>query len=205
VPASRAVIGNGGRKWILGVLAVALLMAARADTARAALVPCKAAGGGHYNCQFYVAGDGRTGGAPVQAASGAVVGDLHQGTNWVVCQRTGGRVTSGAYFNDKWAWTLADNLRWGWVNAVYARGGDNDSGFGGGVPACGAAQGLPPGGGAPSPAPIPPAGPLLPAPADEGWKTCRSPGCARRGSSMSRRVPRSASARPSGPAMPRGA
>jgi hypothetical protein len=157
------------------VLAVVVLAATRVDAAMAAPVPCKAAGGGHLNCQFYVAGNGRSGGSPVQAASAAVVGYLHQGTNWVVCQRTGGRVASGPYFNNKWAWTLADNLRWGWVNAVYARGGDNDSGFGGGVPACGAAQGLPPGGGTASPAPIPPAGPLLPAPADEGWKTCRSP------------------------------
>jgi hypothetical protein len=63
------------------VLAVVVLAATRVDAAMAAPVPCKAAGGGHLNCQFYVAGNGRSGGSPVQAASAAVVGYLHQGTN----------------------------------------------------------------------------------------------------------------------------
>jgi hypothetical protein len=48
------------------VLAVVVLAATRVDAAAAAPVPCKAAGGGHYNCQFYVAGNGRSGGTPWQ-------------------------------------------------------------------------------------------------------------------------------------------
>jgi hypothetical protein len=86
------------------------------------------------------------------------VGFLHAGTNWVVCQRVGARVRSGPYFNNNWAWTLADDLKWGWVNAVYASGGDNDGPFGGGVPPCGTKHGSPPGAAsaAPAPAPKPP-------------------------------------------------
>jgi hypothetical protein len=85
------------------------------------------------------------------------VGFLHKGRNWVLCQQVGGRETSGAYFNDNWAWTLADNNRAGWINAVYASGGDNDGAFGG-VPACNGAHGNAPGG-APAPAPGPQPGP----------------------------------------------
>jgi len=90
-----------------------------------------------------------------------LVGTLHKGTNWVICQRTGGQARSGAYYNNNWAWTLSDQNTWGWVNAVYAQGGDNNGAFGG-VPACGGAHGNPPGTTTfPEPAPIddPPVGP----------------------------------------------
>lgn len=33
-------------------------------------------------------------------------------------------MTVGAFFNNNWAWTVADNNKSGWVNAVYASGGD---------------------------------------------------------------------------------
>lgn len=146
-------------------LAIAATMALCAgDAAAAAPVPCTAIGGGKFNCNFYVAGDGRTGGAPVQAGS-TTVGYLHKGTNWVICQQVGGRVTVGRYYNNNWAWTLADNLKWGWVNAVHASGGDNDGPFGGGVPNCNNAHGAPPG--APAPPPPAPPGPSQPGfPAD---------------------------------------
>ncbi|HLM49952.1 MAG TPA: DUF2599 domain-containing protein [Solirubrobacteraceae bacterium] len=171
-------------RWALAVVlaAAACGVLPTAAGAAPAPVPCTPSGGGRHTCQFYVPGDGRTGGAPVQGADGRVVGYLHQGANWVVCQETGGRVTSGQHHNDKWAWTLADNLRWGWVNAVYARGGDNDGGFGG-VPGCGGAHGRPPGLAALAPAPAPPPAPgaaepapaPAPAPAQPAWRSCRSP------------------------------
>ena len=140
----------------LAVICGAALASAGLATA-ADPAPCSARSDGKYTCRFYVPGDGRSGGAPVQAAGGSVVGYLHKGANWVVCQRVGGRVRSGPYVNNNWAWTLADNLRWGWVNAVYASGGDNDGPFGG-VRGCGTRYGAPPGGSSsgPAPAPAPP-------------------------------------------------
>jgi hypothetical protein len=140
--------------------AVACVAIGSAEAVAAAPVPCSSIGGGKYNCTFYVAA-----GSPVQAANGAVVGTLHKGTNWVICQQVGGRVNSGPYFNSNWAWTLADNNNWGWVNAVYASGGDNDGPFGGGVPPCNNAHGAPPngaGGGAPPPPPPPSTGKFKP-------------------------------------------
>jgi lysophospholipase L1-like esterase len=140
---------NAVQRWGGLALAVGLALAGAAQPAAAVPVPvpvpvpCKAIHDGKYDCHFYVAGNGRTGGAPVQSSRGKVVGYLHAGRNWVVCQRAGGRVRSAAYFNKYWAWTLADNGKRGWVNAVYARGGDNDGPFGG-VRSCGAKYGRPP-------------------------------------------------------------
>jgi hypothetical protein len=143
-------------RFALAVVAAAAAGGAFAPGAAAAApVPCTAIGGGKFNCSFYVAGDGRTAGSPVQVGS-TTVGYLHKGTNWVVCQQVGGRVTVGRYYNNNWAWTLADNSRWGWVNAVHASGGDNDGPFGGGVPNCANAHGAPPGGGGSVPTPPPP-------------------------------------------------
>lgn len=119
---------------------------------------CQPIGGGKFNCSFYVAGDGRSGGTPVQLGA-TTVGYLHRGTNYVLCQQGGGRVTVGGYFNSNWAWTIADNGKPGWVNAVYASGGDNDGPFGG-VPPCNGSHGSPPGG--PSNAPSGPVGGGLP-------------------------------------------
>jgi lysophospholipase L1-like esterase len=125
--------------------AVGVGLVSAGPSAAANPAPCTSRGGGKYDCRFYVPGDGHSGGSPVQASDGAKVGFLHAGTNWVICQRVGARVRSGPYFNDNWAWTLADNLKWGWVNAVHASGGDNDGPFGGGVPNCGTKHGSPPG------------------------------------------------------------
>ena len=128
----------------LALAAAAIAGSPGSAAAAPATVPCSSAGSGaggaHYNCGFYPAG-----GAPVQTADGRTVGTLHKGTNWVICQRTGGEARSGAYYNNNWAWTLSDQNTWGWVNAVYAQGGDNNGAFGG-VPACGSAQGNAPGG-----------------------------------------------------------
>lgn len=154
------------KKTRLRLLVPAAVVAAMASGAAAASaaapVPCSSIGGGKYNCTFYVAGDGKTGGAPVTAGDGSSAGFLHKGTNWVICQQTGGRVTSGPYFNSNWAWTLSDTNRWGWVNAVYASGGDNDGPFGGGVPPCNNAHGAPPSGGGPTPPPPPSTGKFKP-------------------------------------------
>jgi Transglycosylase SLT domain len=124
-----------------------------------AQVPCSAIGGGKFSCDWYTAGNGTVSGTPVQTAGGATVGYLHRGSNWIVCQQQGGRVSLGSYHNVWWGWTEADNGSWGWANAVYASGGDNDGAFGGGVPNCSGAHGNPPAGGSgPQPPPPPPAG-----------------------------------------------
>src|SRR5947208_1586982 len=128
-------------------------------------VPCTSIGSHRYQCSFWPAGDGIHGGAPVQAASGRRVGFLNSGSNWVVCQSTGGTVKQGAMANNWWAWTEANDHGWGWVNALYGHGGDNYGHFRG-VPGCPASQGRPPGGGT-TPAPTPPP-PPPPAPAPAG-------------------------------------
>ena len=153
-------MGARGRGGLLRALAMAVALAtvtaASAGAATPAPVPCSSIGDGKYDCQFYVAGNGVSAGAPVQASDGSRVGFLNVGTNWVTCQEAGSTVVSGPYENDWWAWTEADNGHWGWVNAVWAKGGANFGSYQS-VPACGTAVGLPPGGTAPpKPAPAPP-------------------------------------------------
>ena len=101
-------------------------------------VPCTSVGDGHYECGWWRAGDGRSGGAIV-VRGGAIVGYLHRGRNWIVCQQKGAEVHSSAGNRNHWyAWTLADNgLEWGWVSALDAQGGADFGDFGGGVPDCG--------------------------------------------------------------------
>jgi Putative metal-binding motif len=107
-------------------------------------VPCTAIGGGQYNCNWFRAGDGKTGGAIV-AVGTTTVGYLHQGTNWIICQQKGGDVRSAEGYKNHWyGWTQADNDRWGWASAVDAQGGDDYGQFGGGVPPCNNAYGSPP-------------------------------------------------------------
>lgn len=108
-------------------------------------VPCSA-GGSVYYCNFYPAGDGYSGGAPVESSSGGLLGYLNQGQNYVYCQQQGGELSDGTYYNDWWAWTDANDGNSGWVSALYGQGGDNDGAFQG-VPNCGGAHGNPPGGG----------------------------------------------------------
>ena len=168
------------RRLVSVLFPIALLLAATAADSALAADPapatCQHATGDRYDCTFYLAGDGTSSGTPVNAPDGSLVGYLHKGTNWVNCQRVGSRVTSGVYYNDNWAYTLADNNQPGWVNAVYASGGDNNGKFGG-VPDCGNAKGQPPGGkpdpGAPAPPPPPPP-PGPPAPPPGQPRTCAS-------------------------------
>jgi hypothetical protein len=65
------------------------------------------------------------------AGNGAtVVGRLVNGgrSNWFVGDQIRSDFRLGAYTNYWWAYTLADNGRWGWVPEVYFRGGDNNEG-----------------------------------------------------------------------------
>jgi hypothetical protein len=138
---------------------VAGLIAAGAFAATAAAqapVPCSGIGGGKYNCQFYPAGDGISGGTPVLNSAGERVGYLNEGTNWIICQQAGRTERSGAYYNKWWAYTQANNQQWGWASAVFGKGGDNDGQFGGGVPNCNGSKGNPPGVGGGAPPPPPP-------------------------------------------------
>jgi hypothetical protein len=152
---------RGLRTW-RGLLALAPAVLALAWTPSAlaapAQVPCGYVGGGHYNCQFYPAGDGISGGAPVQASDGSRIGYLNHGTNWVLCQHTGSKVGTSSVYNIWWAYTEANDGTFGWVNAYYAQGGDNDGSFQG-VPGCDSSHGYPPGGAPPppprTPAPVP--------------------------------------------------
>jgi hypothetical protein len=133
--------------WMRAGLIAGALLATLAVTEPAfaqSPVPCTARGDGTYNCDWFRAGDGRTGGAIV-AVGTTTVGYLHQGTNWIVCQQKGGDVRSVEGYRNHWfAWTTADNGRQGWASAVDARGGDDYGQFGGGVPNCSGAHGAPP-------------------------------------------------------------
>lgn len=150
------------------VAAVGIVVVAVSSASSAAPVPCSPIAGGKYNCTFYQV-------SPVMNGANVQIGTLGAGTNWVVCQVPGKRLTSGAYTNVWWAYTLSDNSatygpsKWGWVNALYGKGGANDGAWGGGVPACGADKGLPPQDPAPAPtatpAPPPPPAVGVPAPA----------------------------------------
>jgi lysophospholipase L1-like esterase len=162
------------RKSILGsvcALGALSLCFGMASTALAAPkpAPCHLASSGHYNCSFWPAGNGVSGGSAVVNESGYWVGYLNQGTNWVSCQLYGGRVSYGRYFNHYWAWTEANDHKWGWVNAVWASGGDNDGKFAG-VPSCDLQRDVAPSGqkssgpAPPKPKPKPPAPRPAPSP-----------------------------------------
>lgn len=100
-----------------------------------------------FDCAFVQSGNGKTGGSPVLRSSGALVGYLHQGTNWVECQQPGREMRLGQRHNHNWAWTQSDygsdQRGYGWVNGIYARGGDNDGRFAN-VPDCADLHGDPP-------------------------------------------------------------
>jgi Cutinase len=113
----------------LPLLCVAFMVAAAPAAAAPAQVPCAKHSDGRYHCGFWPAGDGVHGGAVVVNDLGYWVGYLNQGDNWVSCQMWGGKVTHGSYYNHWWAWTEANDRKWGWVNAVWAKGGANDGKF----------------------------------------------------------------------------
>ena len=58
-------------------------------------------GDGRFNCDWFRAGDGKTGGAIV-AVGTTTVGYLHQGTNWIICQQKGGDVRSAEGYRNHW-------------------------------------------------------------------------------------------------------
>jgi hypothetical protein len=128
-----------GKALCLPLLCVALLVAAAPASAAPAPVPCAKRSDGHYHCKFWPAGDGVHRGAVVVNGSGYWVGYLNQGDNFVSCQGYGGKVTHGGSYNHWWAWTEANDHKWGWVNAVWASGGANDGKFAH-VPQCAPSQ-----------------------------------------------------------------
>jgi hypothetical protein len=76
--------------------------------------------------------------SPDRGNNATVVGYLVQGgsVNWFVGDRYRSRYTfrtsSGrVLYNGWWAYTLADNGRWGWVPEVFFSGGENDETDGG--------------------------------------------------------------------------
>ncbi len=154
----------------LAPVLASLLLAAPADAALPA--PCRDIGAGRHSCTFYPAGDGHTGGSPVQAGDGHIVGYLHRGSNWVVCEASGASVARGSLHNHIWAWTTADDGARGWVNALYASGGENDGGFAG-TPTCGAGHGSPPG--QASASPVPPRPPVPGSTLPQSSDACISP------------------------------
>ncbi len=123
------------RAVTLLLVCLALLVAAASAVAAPAAVPCSKHSDGRHHCGFWPGGDGIHGGAVVVNDSGYWVGYLNQGDNWVSCQMYGGKVVHGKTYNHWWAWTEANDHNWGWVNAVWAKGGANDGKFAG-VPGC---------------------------------------------------------------------
>lgn len=118
----------------------------------------------HYDCQFYAPGNGITGGSPVVDVHGTRIGCLNGGTNFVDCQEAGSEYpsASAAVRNDWWAWTEANDGKWGWVSAYWASGGANNERFYG-VPACPSSMGQAPiVRSSPSPSPKPKPKPTTP-------------------------------------------
>lgn len=128
--------------WRLGLVGVAMLVLAPAAHAQAP-VPCNDIGGGKYECDWYVPGDGIHGGALVVRDT-TTVGYLHQGRNWIICQQIGGDMRNVAGDRNHWfGWTEADNGEWGWASPLEARGGDDYGPFAL-APNCNGAHGSPP-------------------------------------------------------------
>jgi hypothetical protein len=148
---ARAAVARIPLVLLAAGVAVAAILAASAS---AADVPCSSVGGGKFNCPFYPAGNGISGGAPVEASDGHRVGFLNQGVSFVFCQAAGGEVSSGGNRNRYWAYTEANDRAFGWVNALWAHGGTNDAPYGG-VPGCPASRGRAPGAAVSAPVPRP--------------------------------------------------
>jgi hypothetical protein len=150
-----------GRLGVLAAVLAILAIAPAAASASPAPVPCHSIGAGKYNCYFYPPGNGFSAGTSVVTEGGTRVGYLNGGDNYVFCQTPGTTLTSGRYKNNWWAYTIADDDKYGWVNALYGRGGDNYGKFAH-VPSCDNSRvGYPPGGrpAPPKPKPKPPAPP----------------------------------------------
>lgn len=122
---------------VFALCALGAMYSATASSAAPTTTPCSGWNGHYnsglkeYNCSFNAT-------SPVRDKYNAEVGTLAAGTNWVLCQRRGSTIPLGtSYYNYWWAFTEADNGAYGWVNAVYGSGGDNDGAFRG-VPLCSA-------------------------------------------------------------------
>jgi hypothetical protein len=145
-------------------------------------VPCSSIGSGKYACDWYVPGDGRTGGAKVMVNQ-QIVGYLHKGRNWILCQQRGAMTRDAAGDRNAWyGWTQSDHGGAGWVSAVEARGGDDDGPFSG-APNCRGAHGPAPAWGgvwgaqAQAPAPPPPTPKPKPKPKKRKPKPKAAPAC----------------------------
>lgn len=61
---------------------------------------------------------------------GQQIGTIYApGDDWFVCQRQfddRDPYAGWGYYNNWWAYTMADNGRWGWVPEVYFKGGGNN-------------------------------------------------------------------------------
>ena len=139
IPARPAHPGRSRLVLVLLAVAVALLgalVAPGSAEAAARPAPCHANhhtknGHAEHDCGFYLKTTVYTGVHTRQQKTGTI----HGGTNWVVCQSVGKTVHYGRSYNHWWAYTLSDQGSWGWVNAVFAKGGGNNGKFKG-VPAC---------------------------------------------------------------------
>ena len=102
-----------------------LVLGADSAVAAPAPVPCSAVGGGKYECSWWRPGDGRSGGAMV-VDKNSLVGYLHQGGNWITCQKQGADVYNEDGNKNNWyGWTQSDYGGAGWASALDAKGGDD--------------------------------------------------------------------------------
>ncbi|MGH3415068.1 MAG: serine/threonine-protein kinase [Actinocrinis sp.] len=84
---------------------------------------CETFAPGQFKCAV-----GSDHGAPVFAAGTLdQIGSVGGGPQRFYCQSSGAEYSNNAFRNHWWAWTRSDQGDWGWVNAVYLAGGDNDS------------------------------------------------------------------------------
>lgn len=142
------------KKVLLALASIGALIASPAlslaASAAPAPAPCSPGVDGKFDCIFWTT-------TPVEGPSN---GTLAAGKNWVTCQQQGATVRVSGWENNWWAWTLRDSgtgtygSGWGWVNAVYVKGGANYGVFQG-VPPCNGSHGLPPQAAKPAPAPAP--------------------------------------------------
>ncbi len=112
-----------GTLVLVGIVVVVFSRASSASP-----VPCNSVGNGNYSCGFYTS-------TPVRTSANREITTLAPGNHVVKCQASGAQVSVGRYYNSWWAYTQTPKSGWGWANAVYGRGGDNNGRFRG-VPIC---------------------------------------------------------------------
>lgn len=68
------------------------------------------------------------GNVPVVNTNETKIGTLVYGgsSNWFVCQAQGAEYSYSGLKNNWWAYTEADNGKWGWVSEVFFSGGNNN-------------------------------------------------------------------------------